>query len=171
MLILNSLGSILARHHFRGAPMPHKATNTVCILLGTHFYTWVKSSNVDKVSCWRTKSARHWWETNLQPFNPESRVQSNISRDQGWQVCSYLFVCFIHECWLLTRPLTSITPSRADAVKGASSDEAALLEEDVEENISAELQERLSLHEPAEKMNPEEEASRSVQASYRDVRV
>ena len=25
------------------------------ILPGTHLYTWVKSSNVDKVSCWRTK--------------------------------------------------------------------------------------------------------------------
>ena len=24
------------------------------ILLGTHLYTWVESSNVDKVSCWRT---------------------------------------------------------------------------------------------------------------------
>ena len=25
------------------------------ILPGTHLYTWVESSNVDKVSCWRTK--------------------------------------------------------------------------------------------------------------------
>ena len=55
MHLLNSLGSILARRHFRGAHMPHQATNNVRILLGTHLYTWVKSSNVDKVSCWRTK--------------------------------------------------------------------------------------------------------------------
>ena len=40
--------------------------------------TWVESSNVDKVSCWRTKSARHWRESNPEPFDPESRVQSNI---------------------------------------------------------------------------------------------
>ena len=29
--------------------------NTICILLGPHLYTWVESSNVDKVSCWWTK--------------------------------------------------------------------------------------------------------------------
>ena len=77
--LLNSLGSILARCYFRGAHMPH-ATNNVRILPGTHLYTWVESSNVDKVSCWRTKSARHWWESNPEPFDPESRVQSNIPR-------------------------------------------------------------------------------------------
>ena len=27
---------------------------------------------MDKVSCWRTKSARHWRESNPQPFDPES---------------------------------------------------------------------------------------------------
>ena len=53
--LLNSLGSILARRHFRGAHVPHQATNNVRILPGTHLYTWVESSNVDKVSCWRTK--------------------------------------------------------------------------------------------------------------------
>ena len=79
MHLLNSLGSILARCYFRGAHMPH-ATNNVRILPGTHLYTWVESSNVDKVSCWRTKSARHWWESNPEPFDPESRVQSNIPR-------------------------------------------------------------------------------------------
>ena len=78
--LLNSLGSILARCYFRGAHMPHHATNNVRILPGTHLYTWVESSNVDKVSCWRTKSARHWRESNPEPFDPESRVQSNIPR-------------------------------------------------------------------------------------------
>ena len=29
--------------------------NNVRILPGTHLYTWVESSNVDKVPCWRTK--------------------------------------------------------------------------------------------------------------------
>ena len=80
MHLLNSLGSILARCYFRGAHMPHHATNNVRILPGTHLYTWVESSNVDKVSCWRTKSARHGWELNPEPFDPESRVQSNIPR-------------------------------------------------------------------------------------------
>ena len=37
--ILNSLRSILARHHFRGAHLPHQATNNVRILPGTHLYT------------------------------------------------------------------------------------------------------------------------------------
>ena len=78
--LLNSLGSILARCYFRGAHMPHHATNNVRILPGTHLYTWVESSNVDKVSCWRTKSARHWRESNPELFDPESRVQSNIPR-------------------------------------------------------------------------------------------
>ena len=78
--LLNSLGSILARCYIRGAHMPHHATNNVRILPGTHLYTWVESSNVDKVSCWRTKSARHWRESNPEPFDPESRVQSNIPR-------------------------------------------------------------------------------------------
>ena len=78
--LLKSLGSILARCYFRGAHMPHHATNNVRILPGTHLYTWVESSNVDKVSCWRTKSARHWRESNPEPFDPESRVQSNIPR-------------------------------------------------------------------------------------------
>ena len=78
--LLNSLGSILARCYFRGAHMPHHATNNVRILPGTHLYTWVESSNVDKVSCWRTKSARHGRESNPEPFDPESRVQSNIPR-------------------------------------------------------------------------------------------
>ena len=53
--LLYSLGSILARRHFTGAHMPHQATNNVPILPGTHSYTWVESSNVDKVSCWQTK--------------------------------------------------------------------------------------------------------------------
>ena len=86
--LLNSLGSTLARCYFRGAHMPHHATNNVRILPGTHLYTWVESSNVDKVSCWRTKSARHWRESNPEPFDPESRVQSNIPR----HLPSFVFV-------------------------------------------------------------------------------
>ena len=78
--LLNSLGSILARCYFRGAHMPHHATNNVRILPGTHLYTCVESSHVDKASCWRTKSAGHWRESNPEPFDPESRVQSNIPR-------------------------------------------------------------------------------------------
>ena len=50
----NSLGSILTRHHFRGAHMPHQPKNNIRILLGTHLYTWVESNNVDK-----DKSALH----------------------------------------------------------------------------------------------------------------
>ena len=72
------IGSILARCYFWGAHKPNHATNNVRILPGTHLYTWVESSNVDKVSCWRTKSARHWRESNPEPFDPESTVQSNI---------------------------------------------------------------------------------------------
>ena len=45
--LLSSLGSILARRHFRGAHMPYQATNNVRILPGTHLYTWVESSNVE----------------------------------------------------------------------------------------------------------------------------
>ena len=33
---------------------PHQAANNVRILPGTHLYTWMESSNVDNVSCWRT---------------------------------------------------------------------------------------------------------------------
>ena len=51
--LLNSLRSILPRRQFRGAHMLHQATNNVRILPGTHLYTWVGSSIVDKVSCWR----------------------------------------------------------------------------------------------------------------------
>ena len=90
--ILYSLGSILARCHFRGAHMPHHATNNVRILPGTHLYTWVESSNVDKVSCWRTKSARHWRESNPEPFDPEWRVHSNIPR---FSLCFTLFLLFL----------------------------------------------------------------------------
>ena len=35
--------------------------NNVCILTGPHLYTWVKSSNVDYVSCWRTKVLGDGW--------------------------------------------------------------------------------------------------------------
>ena len=48
---LSSLWSILARRHFRSAHMPNQATNNFRILPVTHLYTWVESSNVDKVSC------------------------------------------------------------------------------------------------------------------------
>ena len=73
--LLNSLGSILARCHFRSAHVPHQATNNVCILPGAQLYTWVESSDADKVSCWRTKVPSI--ESNPQPFDPESRVHFN----------------------------------------------------------------------------------------------
>ena len=92
MHLLNSLGSILARCYFRGARMPHHATNNIRILPGTHLYTWVESSNVDKVSCWRTKSARHWRESNSQPliqsqgFNP---IYQGTSISKGQVSCAF----------------------------------------------------------------------------------
>ena len=56
--LLNSLGSILARWHFGGAHMPNQVTNNFRILPDrSHLYTWVESTNVDKVSSWRTKGA------------------------------------------------------------------------------------------------------------------
>ena len=41
-------------------------SNTIiCHLLpGPHLYTWVESSNVDKLPCWRTKVPRRWWDSN-----------------------------------------------------------------------------------------------------------
>ena len=96
MHLLNSLWSILARRHFRGAHMPYQATNNVRILPGTHLYTWVESSIVDKVSCWRTKSARHWRESNPQPFDPESRIQSNTPR--------HLQLCVMNGVFIVIQP-------------------------------------------------------------------
>ena len=87
--------------------MPIHASNNVRILPGTHLYTWVESSNVDKVSCWRTKSARHWRESHPQPFDPESRVHSNIPRhlhnviESNWAyyfIISFVIFCLVH--WL-----------------------------------------------------------------------
>ena len=54
--------------------------NLIRILPGTHLYIWVESSNVDKVPCWRTKVPRYGRESNPEPFDSESRVQSNIPR-------------------------------------------------------------------------------------------
>ena len=51
---------ILARRHLRSVHMPNQATNNFRILLEYWvpiLYTWMESSNVDKVSCCRTKSA------------------------------------------------------------------------------------------------------------------
>ena len=105
--LLNSLGSILARCYFRGARMPHHATNNVRILPGTHLYTWVESSNVDKVSCWRTKSARHWRESNPQPliqsqgFNPIYHGTSTIlkSNQASWPICVIEICIDCHSLW------------------------------------------------------------------------
>ena len=47
----HSLRNTPASRHVTGAIMPIHATNNVRILPGTHLYTWVESSNVDKVSC------------------------------------------------------------------------------------------------------------------------
>ena len=54
MHFLHSLGSIPSSRHFIGAHVPtlpqYRSHPT-----GSPFNTWVESSNVDKVSCWRTK--------------------------------------------------------------------------------------------------------------------
>ena len=103
--LLNSLGSILARCYFRGAHMPHHATNNVRILPSIHLYTWVESSNVDKVSCWSTKSARHWRESNPEPFDPESRVQSNIPRHLHIKIKIYVSKLDLYTCMILVYSL------------------------------------------------------------------
>ena len=91
----NTLWSILARRHFRGTHMPHQATNNVHILLGTHLYTWVESSDVDKVSCWRTKVPGI-------DGNPESRIHSNIPLNLHILLyvlfIVYLFLYFAGSC-------------------------------------------------------------------------
>ena len=45
------------------------------ILPGTHLYTWVESSNVDKVSCWRTKCRAL---TGIEPATLWSRVKGSL---------------------------------------------------------------------------------------------
>ena len=52
--LLNSLGSILARSHFRSAHIATSTTKNVRILPDTHLYTWVESRNLNTISCWRT---------------------------------------------------------------------------------------------------------------------
>ena len=54
-------------------------SNTIiCHLLpGPHLYTWVESSNVDKLPCWRTKVPRQWWDSNP-GSQRESRVNTSI---------------------------------------------------------------------------------------------
>ena len=51
-------------------------SNTIiCHLLpGPHLYTWVESSNVDKLPCWRTKVPRRWWDS-----NPGSQRESRVN--------------------------------------------------------------------------------------------
>ena len=59
---------------------------------GTHLYTWVESSNVDKLSCWRTNVPGIDVKMNPQPFDPESKVQSNIPRHfhmRWWKTKAY----------------------------------------------------------------------------------
>ena len=74
--LLNSLGSILARHLFRGAHMPHQATNNVLIMPGTHLYTWMESSNMDmdNMSCCRTKV----------PGIDRNRTRNPVIQSQGF---------------------------------------------------------------------------------------
>ena len=59
--------------------------NLIRILPGTHLYTWVESSNVDKVP-------RYGRESNLEPFDSESRVQSNIPRQSKFYNLSLLCI-------------------------------------------------------------------------------
>ena len=47
---------------------------------GPHLYTWVASSNVDKLPCWRTKVPRRWWDSNP-GFQRESRVNTPLYHD------------------------------------------------------------------------------------------
>ena len=73
--------------------------NLIRILPGTHLYTWVESSNVDKVPCWRTKVPRYRRESNPEPFDSESRVQSNIPRHlhHYWTIpLNILYVQYLH---------------------------------------------------------------------------
>ena len=53
--LLNSLGSILARCYFRGAHMPHHATNNVRILPGTHYTPGWRAAMWIKCLAERTK--------------------------------------------------------------------------------------------------------------------
>ena len=71
--LLNALGSILARYHFSWAHTCHIKQQIKFASYRVH--TWMEIINVDKVSCWRTKSDRHLQKSNPQPFDPESRVQ------------------------------------------------------------------------------------------------
>ena len=73
--LLNSLGSILARCHFRGGNMPHQATNNICILPGTHLYTCVESSNADSVLL---KDKKCQALTGIEPIICITRSHSNI---------------------------------------------------------------------------------------------
>ena len=70
--LLNSLGSILARCYFRGAHMPHHATNNVRILPGTPGWRaamWIKClAEGQKCQAW----------TGIEPGTLWSRVKDSI---------------------------------------------------------------------------------------------
>ena len=70
-------GSIPCRVAYRGIQANTYTTYILHILPGTHLYTWVESSNVVKVSCWRTKVPGIDGNWTRNP-DPESRVHSNI---------------------------------------------------------------------------------------------
>ena len=51
----HSQGTIPCRATYGGVTGKYIHNIILHILPGTHLYTWVESSNVDKLSCWRTK--------------------------------------------------------------------------------------------------------------------
>ena len=116
---LHSMGSIPASRHLTGAHTPTHH-NTVRILPGPHLYTWVESSNVDKVSCWRIKvpgdsgnrtralSVRversHHYTTNMQIHTERKSSGWNYdswsSHSSHYLVKSKYFVVTVVNTWL-----------------------------------------------------------------------
>ena len=75
-------------------------SNTIiCHLLpGPHLYTWVESSNVDKLRCWRTKVPRRWWDSNT-GSQRESRVNTPIYHENLQLNCCYCYwSCVKYHC-------------------------------------------------------------------------
>ena len=71
----HSQGSIPCRAAYRGVTGKYILHNIILhILHGTHLYTWVESSNVDKVSCWRTKV----------PGTDGNRTRNPLIQSQGF---------------------------------------------------------------------------------------
>ena len=89
MHLLHSLENILARRHFRGAHMPKQSTNNARILLGTHLYTHVESSNVDK-----------WWKSNVGLYL-SFEVWDNSTYNMEWIISEQIYE-------YMDKPVTSL---------------------------------------------------------------